>query len=584
MATKTDDLRTEAFLTDPQRWQQWSKHLAQRRNPIAPWRLIPSRHGSPLQWGLSASVLPAGSRELLDKLDRWMGQKKLRAAKVTQWLDPWLATVEGRPADAVLALECLGWAYLLPRLSTVLSAAAWSDLLVCLVRLASAEEPGDLGEDLAKQILIGELPLVLAYQFPELRECRRLRTPGCRTLKTGIKELLDGNGLPQCRNLPVLRPLLACWTRSSYLARAAGKDLFGSKTRLKYEWLVRQALQLTRQDGSQVFSRDEAGPIEDELFDAALLLIDDPVDRAISDQVLPWRKSQRSRSQRETFFPDSADHSEWARIAILRPTWLRGGPKLVVTYDGTAMDTELTCGGAVVWSGRWETQIAVGQSQREPVKDWQDLCWHSDDDVDYLEVQLELDGGWRLQRQFVMAREDLFLYTADALLGPEAAEIDYTSCLPLASDIDYLPEPETCEGYLVGKRPLARVLPLVLPEWRSPGGGGSLERTAAGLVSQRTITDRRLYWPLFIDLNRQRLKFPVTWRHLTVAEQRQIVPASQAACYRVQAGVDQWLLYRSLVPPAARSFLGQHVCHEFLASRFDCEGEADELIAINPEP
>jgi hypothetical protein len=432
-------------------------------------------------------------------------------------------------------------------------------------------------------MLEGELPLVLSYQFPELRRCSELGAAGRRKLSSGLKDLVDGNGLPRSRDLAILRPLLACWTRCSYLAPTAGTPLFGEKTQLKFEWLVRQSLQLTRQDGSQVLCGDTGCGHEEELFEAALLLNDDAVDRAISDQILPWRKAKRAASQRRTFFPDSSDHSAWSQVAILRPNWLRGGQKLVIAYDGAVMNTELSCGATTVWSGSWETCIAVGESQLKPVSDWKEVCWHSDDDVDYLELELELDGNWCLQRQFVMAREDHFLFTADALVGPQTARIRYSSCLPLCPGIGFLPENETREGYLADKRPIARVLPLVLPEWRTLHGEGSLERSQAGLYSQRQTESSRFYWPLFIDLDRQRIKGPVTWRRLTVAEELDILPPSAAPCYRVQAGDEHWLFYRSLVPPACRTFLGLHVNHEFFASRFDREGEADELIATDLE-
>ena len=75
------------------------------------------------------------------------------------------------------------------------------------------------------------------------------------------------------------------------------------------------------------------------------------------------------------------------------------------------------------------------------------------------------------------------------------------------------------------------------------------------------------------------MKWPVTWRQLTVGEKLQIQKPDVAVGYRVQAGGDQWLFYRSLAAPASRTLLGQNVLHEFYAARFDMEGEADELLA-----
>ena len=63
-------------------------------------------------------------------------------------------------------------------------------------------------------------------------------------------------------------------------------------------------------------------------------------------------------------------------------------------------------------------RLTVDGNQLTPQSDWESVCWVSDDDVDYLELEIELDHGWKLQRQFLLAREDLFLFVADAIVGP----------------------------------------------------------------------------------------------------------------------------------------------------------------------
>jgi hypothetical protein len=319
-----------------------------------------------------------------------------------------------------------------------------------------------------------------------------------------------------------------------------------------------------------------------ELFDAALLLVDDPEDVAIADQVLPGRKASRVKSERKTFFPDSADHSAWSRVSILRPSWLRGGPQLVVAYGDQTMRTELNCERETIWSGAWETRIVADGTLLEPQSNWEEVCWHTDDDVDYLELQLEMSDDWRIQRQFVMAREDRFLFVADAIVGSATAEIEYTSCLPLSQPLRFAPEDETREGTLIGpRRALARVLPLATPEWRTLHSGGELNTSQTGLCHVHKMQARRMYAPLFIDLDRRRCKRPLTWRRLTVAERLEIVDAETAVAYRVQIGGEQWVFFRSLTPADSRTFLGQHIHDEFYAGRFERDGEVGELISIN---
>jgi hypothetical protein len=254
-----------------------------------------------------------------------------------------------------------------------------------------------------------------------------------------------------------------------------------------------------------------------------------------------------------------------------------------VTYHDRTFNDELNCGSSTIWSGPWNTRISVDGRLLDLQSDWEQNCWYSDDDVDFLELGAELDDGWRLERQILLAREDRFLFVADVVLGKAEADIEYRNAFPLTDGIRFEAAEETHEGYLVANRRLGLVMPLALPEWRVAKADGSLEATADGLELRHTARAPRLYAPLFIDLDRKRFKKPFTWRQLTIGEQLQIQPPSAAVGYRVQVGGDQWLFYRSLTPPANRTLLGQNLFHEFYAGRFDTDGEADELIALNTE-
>ena len=77
----------------------------------------------------------------------------------------------------------------------------------------------------------------------------------------------------------------------------------------------------------------------------------------------------------------------------------------------------------------------------------------------------------------------------------------------------------------------------------------------------------RLFAPLFIDLAPRRLSHELTWRQLTVAQDRKIEPRDVAVGYRVQIGNPQWLIYRSLADQASRSLLGQNLSSNFRCSR-----------------
>ena len=158
---------------------------------------------------------------------------------------------------------------------------------------------------------------------------------------------------------------------------------------------------------------------------------------------------------------------------------------------GKPATSSLTTAGRPALSGDWQFGVSRQGRPLAASSDWESICWHSDADVDYLELQIELDEGVILQRHLVLAREDRFLLLADAVLGPgpgglEYRGLKYRGTVPLAAAVEFRPAQDTREGLLAdgtgstgfsrNPRPpkggttsgksLAKVLPIALPEWR----------------------------------------------------------------------------------------------------------------------
>jgi hypothetical protein len=202
--------------------------------------------------------------------------------------------------------------------------------------------------------------------------------------------------------------------------------------------------------------------------------------------------------------------------------------------------------------------------------------------VDYLELEMEFTDGWRVQRQILLAREDAFLFVADAVLGSGESDhqIDYVSRWPLPDSVRFETAEETREGLLWGKKRLGLVLPLALPEWRADQPGGSFAVQGQQLCLEQSAVGMNLFAPLFVDLDPRRMRKSLTWRQLTVGEQLEIVPSEVAVGYRVHVGPDQWLFYRSLASAANRTVLGANVTSEFFLGRFERDGEAVSMLEI----
>lgn len=285
--------------------------------------------------------------------------------------------------------------------------------------------------------------------------------------------------------------------------------------------------------------------------------------------------------------PTPAIHSPDARRALLRRTWNPPFDSLEVDYSGPDLRLTLTADDRALFSGSWGWETAAGGSLLAPAGSWEEVCWHSDQLVDYLELELSLTGGWKLQRQMVLARKDHFLYLADALMGPvlemgePAPEIRHSMQLPLAENTSFEPAEGTREGAVLLKRKrVARLMPPALPEWRAELCPGALALERNQLVLRHAAQGCNLYAPLWLDLSTSRLRHECTWRRLTVGEDLSIQPRDVAAGFRVQAGKEQWLIYRSLAPKRSRSVLGQNFATDFVLCRFKPDGTTEDIIEI----
>lgn len=546
-------------------WKAWRRHLRDRKLPeglvgvdrAIAWVLNPAE----------AASLPKLSQD--DHL------------ATSNALHDWLRDAVGGQFKPDYALSAVTWCRCLPQLATVLSANAWWKLLDHLLRtVAEACEDSVHAEDepLVRQLLAGELPLTLAYLLPEIAACRELRADACLVLSAGLADLLDGEGLPHAKLFDRLPSLLACWTRCRELGSRLNRGFWSAEAEHQYCQLVQNALRLTRRDGSMTFATPSPDGSNAELLAAAVALDGDKDNRALAAIVLPG--SKKDRRQDKAGWPAATIHSEWAAAAMLRPNWQPSSPRLTVLYPDSNCRIELACGRDVLCSGQWALDVNIDGVPATPTSEWTELCWISDDDVDYLELEIDLGNDVRVQRHMLLARQDRFLLLADSLLASRRAKIEYCGTLPRCPGVAFQEACETREGILVGRKPRAKILPLALPEWVSDQRNGSLSSTSAGIELRQQAEGQALFAPLFLDLDRHRLNKPLTWRQLTVAESWAVCPADVAVGYRVAIGKRQWLFYRSLNRARNRTLLGHNLSSEMLAARFLPDGEVESLIEI----
>ena len=287
-------------------------------------------------------------------------------------------------------------------------------------------------------------------------------------------------------------------------------------------------------------------------------------------------------------------------MALMRSSWASDSPRLALRFDEGKIGVELDS-SRKIFDGEWKVELEFNGKPLRSTSDWSEVCWHSDDDVDCIELEMHFEKGIRLQRQFLLAHNEGFLWVADSILGEsevlknskanskelakKLVKMNYRSSVPICEGLEFEPAAETHEAFLTGKKFRMSVLPLALPEWRRKGQtqrfDGELSTNEDELRLSLAFSGSHAVIPMLFDLNSRRCKKPLTWRQLTVAERLETVHSSVAAAFRVQANDSQWIFYRSLSEqPGCRTFFGQNHACEFLAFAFDEDAEVQELLCI----
>ena len=570
--------------TTPEGWRAWQEHLKQRKSPES--KLLRSVKHHPLAWGVAD---PSG------EWANWLAQIKLKkkavSTSIATRIEEWIAQSREQSGSLRHAQECLAWAGLLPGLAQHLEPRLWWSL--CDELLTTSEEgafsfDNDLSDTalpesvLLHQIVAGELPLKLAGLLPELKPLQALASPARDTLSEGLLAWTDGEGLLHARLLPVAAALFACWTRCRAMADHKSKGSWSEEADTQFEWLVRQCLRLVNRDGAFPLSPADADVGMIDCFKTALELGGDDEDFSAAAQRL------RGVSARDDDDPPSpANHSEWSGLGVLSCGWGDKAPKIVVAYYGSELQIEIRNRGASLVRGHWPIDVRVNGTPLTPQGEWDCSCWYSDEDCDYLDLSIDLENGYELERQIMLAREDGVATISEVILsnGDALADQECLANLPLAPGVAFEGEEETREGWLTsaGKR-IAGLIPLSLPEWRveqrigecAQGSEHSLDIYCSG-------RGRNLASVIWLDFSPSRFAKQRTWRQLTVAQSLEKVSHDVAVGYRVQAGKRQWLFYRSLDPAANRTVLGHNLSSEALTGRFLSTGEVDEYFEIGDD-
>ncbi|MFN3152338.1 hypothetical protein [Bremerella sp.] len=559
-------------------WESWKKHLLNRDTVPPIQSLVSGKKTSPLGWALFADeTLDSRTLPLLETLGEIASARTRPNADNVKQMESWLNDLERRIAERNLVLELLAVTHALPNLAAVTSAELWWNLLEKIVSHTNDAVATNFENKVFEQGLAGELPLTLAYVFPELKACQQLGKPAVQVLDEGMQALTDGEGLPKVDQLLHLRAILACWTRSLVMIKHAAGLRLSKDAFTQYQWLVRHALRLTRSDGTQTLSHGISSAYNRHLLQSALDQGEDSDDEEIAKLTLPKLKGKGN----DLHLPTPGYESAWSQFAYLRCDWSRTSPRLAVRHDLEPLIVELESREEIVMSGTWDTTILIDSVAISPTGNWEQVGWQSDDDGDYLELEQEWTDDVKLQRLIFLAREDKFLWVMDTiLLDTPADKIQYQSQPPIVPHAKLGTAAETNEVFIDLPGSKITLLPVGINEWQSETSLGKIGVVDEKLSLQQTGSGRGMVAPMFFDLSKKGQGKPLTWRQLTVAEKLVIQPRDRAVGYRVQTGTGHWAFYRSLTEKASRTFLGINLIAETLVARFDESGDIEKLLEV----
>ncbi|MBL8874149.1 MAG: hypothetical protein JNK90_30525 [Planctomycetaceae bacterium] len=435
-----------------------------------------------------------------------------------------------------------------------------------------------------------ELPMIFAAWGEDSRMSKSWGETAAQSLHETVTSAKDDAAAWIQSGGRRLRASMSVAIRSLNWCEALGLTPIDSEFKKGFSNLLLETLRWTRKDGSLLLSphRAYAGEVFDEFWSLAFRIAGRPKGLGT---LLSARLPKRSAAT----LPATADAptkklaaptSYWTNgeAGVMQRDWESHGSRVAVDYSVDPLLLEIVgIKGESLVAGPWSCTVWCDERELPITNSWQEVCWFSEDDVDYLELEAHCDDHCKIQRQILFIREAGIVLLADSLMGSRKANWRIQSTLPLAGDYQVEHTEKTRECWLTseGKRQ-ALLVPLASGEWRRQVSPHELSVEDGWICVQHSSESQNLYAPLVMAIRREHQNAPLTWRPLTVAENLQLVSPDVAVGYRLQLDRAQWIFYRSLGTPVPRTLLGCHTAADFCACSFDYKtGNTDSLIEVS---
>ena len=433
-----------------------------------------------------------------------------------------------------------------------------------------------------------ELPFTAGTLFDMFQGAAAARERGVREFHTQLFDDTDSTGAPQARLMAVLPQWLAAFVRVTRLAASLKTPLFTGEAVRRIEDLAKQLPRMFDARGGLPFCDPPCLAVQQFLDEvpAALRKACSSAGQAAHNGAANGspRRGRRAglpKVQSQSLKQTVALHAPDSRWACLRSETVAGSDRLCVLYHQSQPTIELTTPLGPVLRGPWTLEVSVDGCALPMAGEWNCACWHSDNDVEYLELQWVGEAGLRIERQILLSRGGHFAMLADTVAETPGARLDYRMRLPLAAGVTAEADAATRECRLVHGRERIRVFGLALPQDRVQSTPGGLSPHGGALELRQSAAGNGLYAPLVFDWNPSRRRGDADWRTLTITEEGRILPGSQAAGHRLRLAGQQLLIYHSLVKSSEpRAVLGHNTRFETVIGMIQASGEIVPLMLV----
>ncbi len=591
--------RDTDLMSATDQWDSLGKKVRDQARRVPPSKVFAkaAKKGRVYRWGIAVAC--NGSIDpLWDSLSRLATDRKRSGQRISQidiarGADMLMDAINGGSQRLLDVAEANLWAAAMPSLIDQLDHGQWWELLSSLqnfresvARRADSHRPDFL-------IAAGEIGLTLSWRLADLPSCRRLQKSSIECLSQWCKQDQESIAASLC-GATNARIVFASLIRCKRIIEATTRRKFKKQQVRIAADLATWIAAMTTHTGGSAMSRATHADVVDDVRVGGLLqeaIACDPDSLKPAVDVALARCQPKGRLVWEVCLPESFQHCEDAKFAVMMPHWDARRGRMHIDYHSKQTAIELFAGKSIVLGGVCQTEIDIYDQPQRSIDGWELICEFSDDDVHYLELEQPWSGGIVLQRQILLVRDDCCVLLADSVLPSQAARRPETGCsiryrnqIPLAGQMELEPEVETREAMLNDGRRRALVMPLSAAEWRVGPSKADLSVTADRHLLLSAAGQDRLFVPLWFDCSRPRFDRNRTWRQLTVAENLRIVSDAEAVGFRVQVGSEQWMIYRTLDKQINRSVLGKHLVAEFFAARFYAgDGSLEELVTVDAD-